>query len=48
MATDIRSYLSDYVERVEYAVEKRAKVDSSNSGSYQNSLGSTAYVSFYP
>lgn len=36
------------MERVKYAVEKRAKVDSSNSGYYQNSLGSTAYVSFYP
>jgi len=48
MATYIQSYLSDYVARVKCAIEKRVKIESSNSGFYQNSLGGTAYVSFYP
>ena len=48
MAIDIKSYLSDYVARVECVIEKRVKIESSNSGFYQNSLGGTAYVSFYP
>ncbi|MGN5354601.1 hypothetical protein ACQ4P5_21710 [Ralstonia sp. L16] len=48
MATDIQSYLSDYVARVKCALEKRGNIESSNSGFYQNSLGGTAYVSFYP
>lgn len=48
MATDIQSYLSDYVVKVKCAIEKRGKIESSNSGFYQNSLGGTAYVSFYP
>ncbi|UVE67413.1 hypothetical protein L2Y90_25100 [Burkholderia pyrrocinia] len=48
MATDIQSYLSDYVTRVQCAIEKMVKIESSNSGFYQNSLGGTAYVSFYP
>ncbi|WP_157636534.1 hypothetical protein [Burkholderia ubonensis] len=44
----MHSYLSGYMERVKCAVEKRARIESSNSGFYQNSLGGTAYVSFYP
>ncbi|WP_241303894.1 hypothetical protein [Burkholderia stabilis] len=48
METDIQSYLSDYVARVKCAIEKKVKIESSNSGFYQNSLGGTAYVSFYP
>ncbi|KWO22674.1 hypothetical protein [Burkholderia ubonensis] len=47
-AIEMRSYLSGYMERVKSAVEKRAGIESSNSGFYQNSLGGTAYVSFYP
>lgn len=48
MEIDIHSYLADYVERVKFAVENMAEIESSNSGFYQNSLGGTAYISFYP
>lgn len=48
MMADIHTYLADYVGRVRIAVGEKATIDSSNSGFYQNSLGGTAYVSFYP
>ncbi|ANB75225.1 hypothetical protein [Paraburkholderia phytofirmans] len=48
MTTDICAYLAGYVEKVKTAVGEKIKIESSNSGFYQNALGGTAYVSFYP
>ncbi|WP_144030304.1 hypothetical protein [Burkholderia sp. AU6039] len=48
MASDICDYLVRYVEAVEVEVGEKVMLESSSSGFYQNVLGGTAYVSFYP
>ncbi|MBP0605562.1 MULTISPECIES: hypothetical protein [Burkholderia] len=48
MPSDICAYLARYVKAVEAEVGERVMLESSSSGFYQNVLGGTAYVSFYP
>ncbi len=45
---DIQKIIHAYLESVEKSIATTLLVKSSNSGIYQNSVGATGYITFYP